>query len=329
MRVRFFPVGRTDAFFCTLNCRTQDAFSGISGRRFHRTFKKNCLLIYKIQLRYYMMKLCRIYRVFYMPASGGACARPPAGTEGKGVTTKMAITGSFVRTEKKYLLNNAQLAEILRELGPFVTENEFGASTVASVYYDNDDFHLIQRSIEKPMYKEKLRVRAYDPLAGGEIVFAEIKKKYGGIVYKRRVSGGYEGIRAMLSGGALLEGEDPQIQRELRWMILRYGLAPKIWVCCERLPLQGRDDPELRFTFDSHLRYQTEEPDLRYDGPGREILPGSMHVMEIKSDSGLPEWLCEILSRSRIYPGSFSKVGTAFCREQSRSINQKQGERKC
>lgn len=214
---------------------------------------------------------------------------------------------TFRRKEQKYLINDAQMALLEDAISDEAELNEFGESRVVSVYYDNDDFELINRSLERPNYKEKLRVRAYDPDGSdGMEVFAEIKKKYDGVVYKRRVRGSYADVKKMLSG------EDSQIEKELQWMMRRYGLKPKVWISCMRLPYQARDGSDLRITFDSDLRYQTDEPDLCYKGPGAEIIPADRHIMEIKSSGGIPAWLCSILSENKIYPQGFSKVGTAF-----------------
>ena len=58
---------------------------------------------------------------------------------------------------------------------------------IQSLYYDTDNYLLIRRSIEKPMYKEKIRLRGYGEVNSDSKVFLEIKKKSDGIVYKRRV----------------------------------------------------------------------------------------------------------------------------------------------
>lgn len=238
----------------------------------------------------------------------------------------LEILYNFKRKEQKYLLTEAQRSAVWEELSSRFCENEFGRSRVVSVYYDNDDFELINRSIEKPRYKEKLRVRTYDPTFSEEMpVFAEIKKKYDGIVYKRRVSGPYKEIKQLLQTGGghfVLPDSDIQIQRELRWMIRRYRLEPKIWVSCMRVPYQALDGSDLRITFDSGLRYQTEQPDLCYPGRGEAILPEGLHVMEIKSSGGLPLWLSETLNRHQIYPQGFSKVGTAFQNQLMQSLIQ-------
>ena len=94
---------------------------------------------------------------------------------------------TFKRYEKKYLLTAAQYERIRARLDAYIEPDEFFSSTVCSLYYDTGDFELIRRSIDAPVYKEKLRVRAYNVPAPDGTVFVELKKKFKGVVYKRRV----------------------------------------------------------------------------------------------------------------------------------------------
>lgn len=122
---------------------------------------------------------------------------------------------SFARKEEKYLLNQAEYEAVRIKLSDFMEEDTYGQTTVCSVYYDTDSHDLIQRSLEKPLYKEKFRLRSYEVSAEDSTVYAEIKKKYDGIVYKRRVAAEYSRMRLFLEQGTPLEGNE-QIQREIR-----------------------------------------------------------------------------------------------------------------
>ena len=94
----------------------------------------------------------------------------------------------FERYEKKYLLDENQYTELQKVLkGRFQIDN-YGKTTINNIYYDTPESLLIRRSIEKPVYKEKLRVRSYGKADSETQVFIELKKKYKGIVYKRRTS---------------------------------------------------------------------------------------------------------------------------------------------
>ena len=94
----------------------------------------------------------------------------------------------FERYEKKYLLDTPQYHSLICEMAKWMCADQFGRHTISNIYFDTGNFELIRRSIEKPEYKEKVRLRAYGPVSQDSTVFAELKKKAGGIVYKRRAA---------------------------------------------------------------------------------------------------------------------------------------------
>lgn len=77
------------------------------------------------------------------------------------------IVQTFKRYEKKYRLTTAQRAEFIRRVQPFMRPDDYGTYTIGSLYLDTPDFRLIRASLEKPVYKEKLRLRSYGRASGG------------------------------------------------------------------------------------------------------------------------------------------------------------------
>lgn len=71
------------------------------------------------------------------------------------------ITGVFQRVEQKYLLTDAQYTTLWDVLQPYMKPDAYGRSTVCSIYFDTPDRRLVRTSLEKPVYKEKLRLRTY------------------------------------------------------------------------------------------------------------------------------------------------------------------------
>ena len=100
----------------------------------------------------------------------------------------MAIQTVFQRYELKYILTAKQKEKVLQAIEPYMALDQYGRTTIRNVYFDTDNYRLIRRSIEKPAYKEKLRLRSYGQAEADSAVFVELKKKYQKIVYKRRVS---------------------------------------------------------------------------------------------------------------------------------------------
>ena len=248
----------------------------------------------------------------------------------------------FERKEVKYRLSAEQARRLQDALAARMAPDAFGTSQVTSLYYDTPERALIERSLDKPVYKEKLRVRWYGDAACGldTPAFVELKKKFKGIVYKRRLALTLPAALAFVSGlpyeqacarwplpdaglaAVALAPATRQIARELEAAMNRWlPLAPSMGIACDRVAwayrpevreARGCDellDAELRITFDDCLAYFDCH---RFRSPWRPIIESSESVMEIKSAGPYPPWLVEVLSAERIYPASFTKYGNAY-----------------
>ena len=220
--------------------------------------------------------------------------------------------GVFERREKKYLLSKAQYLALRARLDEFMEVDAFGKSTILNIYYDTPDYHLIRRSIEKPVYKEKLRLRCYGIPEEDGTAFLELKKKMKKVVYKRRVAMPYtQAVR-------FLKEMDPkacrsQIERELVYCGKLYkDLAPRMVIAYDRIAMAGKQDPELRITFDTNLRWRDSDLDLRHGGYGRQLLEEGQVLMEVKIQGAMSLELARIFSELAIFPTSFSKYGNAY-----------------
>ena len=218
---------------------------------------------------------------------------------------------SFRRYEKKYLLDENQYELLMKRLEPYVEQDKFFESNIQSIYYDTDKFQLIRRSIEKPEYKEKLRVRSYTAAEGDDKVFVELKKKYDGIVYKRRTEGKCDEV---LSDIYTASFKDPQVGKEIIYALNYYPkLRPAVYIGCNRTSYVAKDDERLRITFDKDIRYRMKHLCLKPDKHDKSVT--DKIVMELKVSEAMPLWLTEILDEVKAYPRGFSKVGTAFLKE--------------
>ena len=220
------------------------------------------------------------------------------------------IQCSFKRYEKKYLLTPAQYEAVREGMEAYVSPDRYSRYAIFNVYYDTDDFRLIRASLEKPVYKEKLRVRSYGAARDDSRVFVELKKKYDGVVYKRRVVMDAAGAAAWLDGTE--PGGDSQIHREIDWFVQSCRPTPKVFIAYDREAYAGRDNPDLRVTFDTNLRGRTERVDLRRGGDGLPILDGDQILMEIKIPGTAPLWLAHLLSENGVFSTSFSKYGAYY-----------------
>ncbi len=219
----------------------------------------------------------------------------------------------FKRYEKKYLLEKEQYEKVQGVLEPYMHVDEYGLSTICNIYYDTPQYDLVTRSIEKPVYKEKLRLRSYGTVTEEETVFLEIKKKYDGIVYKRRIPLTLkEAKESFMAGRVVGEQEYCQIACELNYFFERYAPVPSTYLAYDRIAMTGTEDESIRMTFDFNIRSRQDRMDLTEDSEGTLILPENQVIMEIKVDDAYPFWLVHMLEKLRIFPVSFSKYGTVY-----------------
>ncbi len=218
---------------------------------------------------------------------------------------------SFKRYEKKYFLTPSQYEKFIELIKDKVLTDPYGSYTVCNIYYDTDDWRLIRASVEKPYYKEKLRVRSYGVPKDGDTVFAEIKKKCGGVVYKRRISLKSEFAEEYLENPQKYENFG-QIGNEIAYFQKFYGAAPKVFIAYDRTAFFGKEDPDLRITFDRNIRWRNTHLDLRAGDFGQPLTGDNRILTEIKISDSCPLWLTKALSRTGAFPISFSKYGKCY-----------------
>jgi len=227
----------------------------------------------------------------------------------------------FRRIEKKYIVDEPTYEKLIKKLDGHFVKDRYYKSTICNIYYDTPSHQLVRNSIEKPVYKEKLRVRSYGVPNDEDMVFVELKKKYKGVVYKRRIEMTLAQTRDFFAGKEVPH-DNPQIENELKYFLKFYeGIAPAMYLSYDRLAYCGAEDPSLRLTFDTHILYREEQKELDKGIWGKELLPAGMRVMEIKIPNAMPLWLSAILDKLEIYPASFSKYGTAYLNEFSEKIH--------
>lgn len=216
---------------------------------------------------------------------------------------------SFKRHEIKYLITINQYINLMDYLSDKVEKDVFYKSTICNVYYDTDNFELIRKSIEKPIYKEKLRIRSYDKTTLDSSVYVELKKKYDHIVYKRREKIAYKYVL----NNSFLEGAETQIYKEIKYFNDFYGgLTPKMFLSYERVAYYFKDDKQIRITFDTNIKYRTENVNLLPSISDIKLLPNNLVLMELKVPFSIPYDLAKYLSSEKIFKRPFSKYGTAY-----------------
>lgn len=225
----------------------------------------------------------------------------------------------FNRYETKYLIDTKTYNILINELEGRMIPDSYSRDnsfyTICNVYYDTADSALIRHSLSKPDYKEKLRLRSYGVPQKGAKVYLEIKKKYNGIVNKRRCALKLNEADCLVKNHIyphIEEYMNRQVLNEIYYLVNRLELKPMVYIAYDRRAYFGRDNSDLRVTFDTNIRTRRSSVALEKGDYGEGLLGADMWLMEIKCAGALPLWLTKILSENHIYKTSFSKYGEEY-----------------
>ena len=220
------------------------------------------------------------------------------------------IQSCFRRYEKKYLLTQEQYKAMISGMVSYMKADVYPHYSISNIYYDTEGYDLIRDSLEKPVYKEKLRMRSYGVPGWETPVFVEIKKKFEGVVYKRRITMRMQDAARYLGG--VQKGDGSQISREIDYFMQLYRPQPRAFIAYDREAYAAADGGELRITFDTALRARSNDLDLRAGDHGVLLLGEDYYLMEIKIPGSVPLWLARLLSENGIFSTSFSKYGAYY-----------------
>lgn len=217
---------------------------------------------------------------------------------------------TFQRVEDKYPLTYEQANTFLHLAQSHLKKDIYFQYTVHSIYYDTKDTAFLIQGMEKPTYKMKLRLRSYGEPNASQPVWLETKKKYGNIVYKRRIP-----LKEKEAYAYLKEGIPHSVQnhtaKEIDYLMHQYDLEPKTLICYDRTCFASKSEEDVRITMDEHIRYRIEDINLHENGSEIPLKQGFV-MMEIKAMDRYPIWLVRILSQMKLYKSSFSKFGTIY-----------------
>ena len=234
----------------------------------------------------------------------------------------------FNRYEYKYLINREQFDKISSVITEYMVSDEYNKNghiyTISNIYYDTFDDYLIRTSLSKPMYKEKLRLRAYGIPNDDSEVFMEIKKKFNGIVNKRRTSINLNDAYRYLNFKQIPEDTkytNQQVFKEINNFTSRYALVPKVYIAYDRIAYFDKDNSDLRISFDFNIRTRRDNLFLESGDYGNLLLSDDMCVMEIKTSYAIPLWLVNLLCEFEIKRTGFSKYGKEYIKMLSKRRN--------
>ena len=222
------------------------------------------------------------------------------------------------RYELKYILNKEQVDYLVNKLKGHMVIDEYGKTSIQSLYYDTPNSRLIRESIDKPDFKEKIRLRSYGLNKPGKPVYLELKRKAYGIVYKRRVETKVDEVDEFFSNRN--DFDNNQISKEIRYFRDYYEkLVPACLIIYDRVAY-FEPDGDLRLTIDYNPRYRMDNLNLNTSTDGISLLDDGSAILEVKVQEAIPLWLSNILTNGKIYISSFSKYGEAYRKEMIKNV---------
>lgn len=231
----------------------------------------------------------------------------------------------FRRVEKKYIIDKNQYELIKKGIENEMDLDPHGKSTICNLYLDDDRYSLIKHSLDKPVYKDKLRIRSYNVANLDSDVYVEVKKKYEGIVSKRRIKAKLIDVYAYLNKEKDIPSAKSQVGKELDYYFTFYNLHPTAYITYDREAYYAKNDNGFRITFDTNI--QARDYDLLLDKGiyGKRIFDEDKILMEVKTLGGIPMWFVRMMSEYEIRQGHFSKYGATYLkiiREKDKIVNE-------
>ena len=217
----------------------------------------------------------------------------------------------FQRVEKKYILNSEQYNELIKVIESNLVEDEHGRSTIYNIYFDSDEYDLIKHSIDKSVFKDKIRLRSYNVPNDDSKVFLEIKRKYDGIVSKRRIKLPFKNCYSYIDN-IEQASNNGQVEQELKYYFKLYKLKQKMFVSYNRKAFYDKNDKDFRITLDSNIIARDYDLKLEQGNYGTNILEKDNYIMEIKTLGAIPIWFVKYLDKIEACPSNFSKYGEAY-----------------
>lgn len=219
----------------------------------------------------------------------------------------------FKRKEIKYKLSFEHFESFKEELLNFMKDCGYGLHQISSLYYDTKSYDFALAPLFNPSFKEKFRVRSYGQASKDKDIFLELKKKFKGITYKRRISQNFSLFEENFPQLSCEENfSSLQIKKEIEYFVKKNSLEPKILISYDRLAFQQKNDENFRVTFDFDIKFKLEDLDLTKENSGQKVDEKLEVLMEVKAANSYPLFFTQLLSKYKIYPSSFSKYSTTF-----------------
>ena len=237
------------------------------------------------------------------------------------------IETSFKRIETKYVVAKGDLANLIEDLKIYLVEDDYPTSTIFNIYFDTEQFDMIQEDGQGTKRKEKIRMRTYlSQVQPDSQVFLEIKSKgRAGVGRKHRLLSTPQSITQFMTKGQLDSSiKDRMIIEKIQQLQEEYqqAIIPRMYIYYDRFSLKEKKEisgfpyNKIRITIDQNLTYRDDNVSLFSGKDGFPLLNEDIVIMEIKAPGRKPQWLQDILDQYGLVEQKFSKYSCAYHKSQ-------------
>ena len=214
------------------------------------------------------------------------------------------------RHELKYTCSQGALTILEHRLSPLLQPDPHagpgGIYHIRSVYFDDPYDRCVRENLAGVSHREKWRIRAYN--CSPDRLSLECKTKEHDMIHKDSCILTQAQLRLLMAGQPCpVTADAPPLLNRFSGLIRTQGFAPKVIVGYDRRPYIYRPG-NVRITFDSHI---FSSPDL--DGffsrelRRRPVQRTEQHLLEVKFDEYLPDWIRQAIQMEGMYQTTFSK----------------------
>lgn len=242
---------------------------------------------------------------------------------------------NFSRYELKFQMSYDTYMQFKERLGEHLQPDAYGDAegfyTIMNLYFDTYDNFFHRQNQNREPFRQKLRLRTYSIDNLDATCFLEIKKKYKGLVNKRRtvlsLRDAYRFLgldealeeEAVANGGSI-DTESPivvsnkQIFNEVSFFADFFKVTPRMVLAYDRRAFFDAVDDSVRVTFDRNIRYRTTDLRLEHGSYGECFVDKDIVLMELKVEKSVPMWMVELLNEFGLFKKKFSKYSTCINR---------------
>lgn len=213
------------------------------------------------------------------------------------------------RNELKYVCSEGELQLILAGIRPICHPDSHataqGTYNIRSIYFDDYQNRCFYENENGNDPREKFRIRIYN--ASDQRITLECKRKERTMTSKDICPLTKEQYLQILEGYLPEAAADSDLLRKFYAQQSNDGLRPRVIVAYERTPFVYSAG-NVRITFDRNIGSSTElsrffDPHL----PLRPVLPTGKHILEVKYDEFLPDFLYRVMNLGSLSQTAFSK----------------------